>query len=169
MIVGEAKTDAEATEFAQTAKVALDARGYINTISPESVKLGISSDAWYPVIYEDGKIIALMVGTPYNSIKGMGTLIEMLIAAKDYPDPMKATDAIILFTGNRLAAEGRYLIRADLPLGFSSDYHTKMLGLEIEYAGTDTVTGERSVILWGTIDSVMKVVLERRPEWALSL
>lgn len=168
MIVGEAKTDAEATEFAQVAKRALDARGYPNTISPKRVKAGIKNGiAWYPMLLEDDKIIAVVVCTPYNSTKGMGSWVELLMPAKDYPDPFKAVDAICLFVGNILASQGKYVIRATLPKGFSPDYYTKMLDLEIEYTGTDTVTGEKSITFWGTVESVMSAVLKRRPEWRL--
>lgn len=170
MIVGEAKTDAQATKFAQAAKKALDARGYKNAISPARVKAGIrGGSAWYPMLWEDGKIIAMVVCTPYNSTKGMGTWIGLLIATKDYPDPIKATDAICLFVGNILASQGKHIIRATLPSGFSPDYYTKMLGLEVEFTGTDTVTGEKSITFWGTVESVMTAVLKRRPEWVLSL
>ena len=111
----------------------------------------------------------MVVITPYNSIKGIGSLVELLIAAKDYPDPIKATDAICLFVGNVLASQGKPIIRAVLPHGFSPDYYTKMLGLEAEVAGRDVKTDEPSIIFWGTTKSVMQAVLKRRPEWALSL
>ena len=100
------------------------------------------------VLEDGGKLIAGLWAIPIQTADGPGFQVVAIAIDFTYPDPIRAADAICLFSLNRAVNRGGVVIRATF----------------------DTRTGAVAVIYQqGDAQAIMERIFERRPEWRLSL
>lgn len=145
----------------------LTAWGYEPHLTLERLEKALTTRWRYAYLVEEGAITAALAVQPRETAKGRAYEVVMFLVTKAHQDKILAFDALVLFGCNALRAEGIRIVLSNSPVAQSLLYGPDYIGMEVIDEGYKGAPPR--IYQSGDTEAIIQRVLERRPEWQLSL
>lgn len=151
----------------------LDGLGVRHTITSLRLKnvIAVEGAQALNVALEKDRIVAALWAQPIQTDKGLGWEVCAIAMAADYPDRIRAFDAVCLFSLNRSIPLGRHVIFARHDTAAETITGVELMDMEGIDAGIDPDTGKVKLIEeWGNAEDIINdVIYPRNPDWVTGL
>ena len=115
------------------------------------------------VAYEGKKLLAVLAARPINTDKGLGYQVYLYVTDPDELNPALALDAVSFYSCILANSEGKHVVLSRSIKAVPATFYGR------DTLGMDAFDDGPNFLQVGDTRSIVVNIIQRRPQWALSL